>query len=84
MKIIVKAKTNAKKEIIEKVTQQSLNLLGEPAKPDIYKVSVKEHAVGGKANKAIIRVVALYFNVAPSLVNIVSGLTSKTKTLEIK
>jgi uncharacterized protein YggU (UPF0235/DUF167 family) len=84
MKIVVKAKVNAKKESVERLTERTLSLLGEPTKPDIYKVSVKEPAVGGKANKAIVKAIANYFDVASSLVSIVSGLTSKTKIIEIQ
>ena len=84
MKIVVKTKVNAKKENIERLTEQTLSLLGEPTNPDIYKVSVTEPAVDGKANKAIIKALADYFDVAPSLVTIISGQTSKTKIIEIE
>jgi hypothetical protein len=84
MRIIVKAKVNAKKENIERMTDPTQSLLGDSSKLAVYKVSVREPAVDGKANKAIIQAVAKYFDVAPSLVSIVSGLTSKTKTLEIQ
>ncbi len=84
MKIIVKAKVNAKKESVESISRLTQSLLGGATVPDTYKVSVKEPAVDGKANKAIIRAVANYFEVAPSLVSIISGLTSKTKVIEIK
>lgn len=82
MKIIVRAKTNSKKESVERVTQPTLGL-EVSNEPDVYKVSVKEPPIDGKANKAIIKKVAEYFNIAPSCVNITSGLTSKTKTIEI-
>jgi len=83
MKIIVLAKTNAKKELVERATTLQSLFAGAPQR-DTYKVSVHEPPLDGKANRAIIRVVAKYFNVAPSLVTIVSGLTAKTKTLEIR
>ncbi|MCE9517721.1 DUF167 domain-containing protein [Candidatus Nomurabacteria bacterium] len=83
MKIIVKAKVNAKKTGIERLTQSSQNLLNEENNLDVYKVAVHERAVDGQANRAIVRAVAEHFKVAPSLVTIISGLTAKTKTVEI-
>ena len=83
MRIIVKANVNSKKEYVERMTDGTQSLLGEPEKETIYKVSVREPAVDGKANKAIIRALANHFDVAPTLVTIVSGLTAKTKIIEI-
>jgi uncharacterized protein (TIGR00251 family) len=82
MKIVVKVKPNAKVEEVERVTQPSL-LLEDKKELDVYKVSVKAPPVGGKANKAVIKALADYFDVAPSLVNLVSGTTSKNKIFEI-
>ena len=79
-KIIVKVKTRAKKESVERVEQQSF--LGE-AGMVVYKVSVKEAPVDGKANQAIVRALATYFDVAPSVVRLVVGQTSKQKIFEI-
>ncbi len=83
MKIIVKAKPNSKKVFVEKITQPTLNFEKVPTALDIYRVSVKEPATEGKANKAIIEAIARYFDVAPSLVEIVSGTLSKEKVVEI-
>ena len=83
MKIIIKVKTNAKKESVERVTNTTQNLLGGDSKPDIYKVTVREPPVDGKANKAIIGVLAEYFHVSQSSIYIISGLTSKNKLIEI-
>lgn len=83
MRILVKAKTNAKKELIEKIGPIA-SLFTKTIDSDVYKVSVCEAPIDGKANNAIIRVVARHFGVAPSLVSIVSGLTSSVKTIEIQ
>ena len=71
MKIFVKARPLAKEEKIEKIDE--INFI----------VWVKEPPKGGKANRAIIKALALYFNVAPSCVNLVSGFSSKQKVFEI-
>ena len=72
MKIFVKAKPSAKEEKIEKIDE--INFI----------VAVKEPPKDGRANKAIARALALYFNVAPSCVNLVSGFSSKQKVFEVK
>ncbi len=71
MKIFVKAKPSAKEEKIEKIDE--INFI----------VSVKEPPKDGKANKAIIKAIAAYFNIAPSCVNLISGFSSKQKVFEI-
>ena len=82
MRISVIAKTNTKTESIERVTQPTLGL--EPVtEPVVYKVSVQAVPVDGKANRAIIKALAKYFDVAPISVRIVSGETAKKKIIEI-
>ena len=71
MKIFVKAKPSAKEEKIEKVDE--INFI----------VSVKEPPKQGKANKAIIKALAVYFNISPSGVNLISGFSSKQKVFEV-
>lgn len=71
MKIFVKAKANAKKEQVETVDATH------------FVVQVKESPIQGKANRAIMNVLAKYFNIAPSRIKIVSGSSSKQKILEI-
>lgn len=83
MKIIVQAKPNSNIEKVEKLTQPTLNFDDNIHDLDIYKVSVKEPPVDGKANKAVIQALARYFGVAPSLVTLISGLTSKQKVFKI-
>jgi len=72
MKITVHAKPNSREEKIEK--------FGE----DSFVVSVKEPPVEGRANEAIIKVIARYFNVPASSVKIVSGRTSKLKIIDVQ
>ncbi|MBL7142558.1 MAG: DUF167 domain-containing protein [Candidatus Pacebacteria bacterium] len=71
MKIFVRAKPSAREEKIEKIDE--INFI----------VSVIEPPRDGKANKAIIKVIAVYFKVSPSCVNLISGFSSKQKVFEI-
>ncbi|KKT81233.1 MAG: hypothetical protein A3B99_05055 [Candidatus Yanofskybacteria bacterium RIFCSPHIGHO2_02_FULL_44_12b] len=72
MRIIVKAKPNAKEEKVE-------------ANPDGsgFVVSVKEPPVRGMANEAIIRALAGHFKVSRFQVRIISGYTSRQKVIEV-
>ena len=70
-KIIVHAKPSSHKEFVEKID-------------DIhFTVSVKEPPVKGRANEAIVRAFAEYFKIPKVNVRIVSGSTSRNKTVEI-
>lgn len=71
MRIIVKARPNSYEEKVEKISDTE------------FVVSVKEPPVRGLANKAIISALAGYFSVASSRIRIVSGYTSRQKTIEI-
>lgn len=71
MKIFIKAKPNSKENKVEKV--DDLNFI----------VSVKEPPVQGRANQAIIRALAEYFNVSLSRLRIISGHTSRQKIVEV-
>jgi len=71
MKIFVKAKSNAREEKVEKIDDNH------------YKVCVKASPINGKANQAVMRVLADYFKVTLFQVNIVAGHTSKEKIVEI-
>ncbi len=71
MKIIVKAKPGAREDKIEKVDEHN------------YIVSVTALPVNGKANAAIIKLLAEHFDVSPSLVEILSGYMARTKVVEI-
>ncbi len=84
MKIIVKAKTRARENKVERVSQPTLLDDGKTNGLVTYKVSVKEAPVAGKANEAIVQVLADYFNVTKSQIRLISGQTSKQKIFEIK
>ena len=46
-------------------------------------ISIKELPIKGKANRAIINAISIYFNIKPEKVKIVHGLLSRTKFIEI-
>ena len=71
MRIFVKAKPSARKEAVEKVDDLH------------FVVSVKEPPDKGKANQAVIKALADYFNVPAVAVKIVSGHTGRQKIVEI-
>lgn len=71
MKIIVKAKPNSGRNSVEKIDDTN------------YVVQVIAPPVDGKANTAIIKILAEYFDISPSLVEILSGHFSRTKVVEI-
>ncbi|MFA7252570.1 MAG: DUF167 domain-containing protein [Candidatus Paceibacterota bacterium] len=83
MKIIVKVKTRAKVESIERVGQDGFALKGINNDLPIYKISVKEAPVAGRANEAIIKLLADYFKIAPARIQLLSGQTSKQKVFEV-
>ena len=49
-----------------------------------YKVYLTAHAVGGKANKALIVLLADYFKVRKSKIEITKGLKSRLKDISIE
>jgi hypothetical protein len=71
MKIFVKVKPKAKEQKVEKVNDIN------------FKVLVKEPPEKGKANRAVIRALADYFNSSQSNIKIISGSNSKLKIIEI-
>jgi uncharacterized protein (TIGR00251 family) len=70
MKIQVKVKPNSK---TQEVSQEG----------NSFAVKVKEPAREGKANLAVIKLLAEHFGVPKSQVSIVSGLRSRTKVIEV-
>lgn len=82
MKILVKAKPRSRNEKVEQLTQPTLGL-GAVSELLIYKVSVKESPVDGKANEAIVRLLAEHFQTQMYNVRIISGQTSKQKIVEV-
>ena len=71
MRIVVHAKPRSKEERIDKIGDHE------------FVVSIKEPPIQGRANEAIIRVVAGFFRIPHSEVRIVSGWTGRRKILEI-
>lgn len=71
MKIFVKVKPGAREKKIKKIDEIN------------FEVCVKEPPVKGMANRAVIRALADYFNTPVSGVNIISGHTSRHKTIQI-
>ena len=70
MKIQVKVKPNSR---AEEVNQEG----------DNFVVKVKEPPKEGKANQAVVKLLAQHFDVPKSQVKIVSGFKSKNKVIEI-
>jgi len=72
MKINVKVTTKSKKDGIEFDSNQNL-----------YKIKISIAPEEGKANKALIELLASYFKVKRSEIKIITGKTSKKKIIEI-
>lgn len=71
MRIRVRVKPGARQERVSREPDGSLLVL------------VKARAQEGKANEAVVKAVAKFLRVPRSSVRIVSGLSSRTKTLEV-
>jgi len=70
VKIQVKVKANSK---TEEISQEGNKLI----------VKVKEPPKEGRANQAVIKLLAEHFEVSQSQVRILSGFKSKNKTIEV-
>ncbi|HWQ59580.1 MAG TPA: DUF167 domain-containing protein [Candidatus Fimivivens sp.] len=71
MKITVTVKPNAKEEAVALQADGS------------FVVFVKAPSREGKANARLMKVIAAHFDVAPSLIRIVSGTSSRKKIIEV-
>lgn len=71
MRIVVRAKPNAREEKVVRLSDTN------------FDVFVKAPAKEGKANKAVERALAAYFKVRPYEVEIVSGHLGKLKVVEV-
>jgi uncharacterized protein (TIGR00251 family) len=71
MKISILVKTKAKENGVEKINDNN------------YIVRTKKMPVEGKANESVIKILANFFNIAPSRIQIISGKRSKRKIIEI-
>lgn len=72
MRITVKVKLNSKIESVEIIDEKNLA------------IKVRARPIDGEANKRIIELLSEYYKVPKSRIEIVSGLKSKTKIIEIK
>ena len=72
MKILIKVKTNAKKEMVEKLDESH------------FKISVKVPPAEGKANIEVVKAIARHYKIALARVKIISGFKAKQKIIEIK
>jgi len=71
MKIFVKAKANARVDLVTKIDETN------------FEVKTKELPINNRANLAIIELLAEYFDLPKTNIQIVSGLGSKHKVMEI-
>ncbi len=71
MKIVVRVKTNARKNLVEKVEEGK------------FLVSVSVPPVEGKANERVIELLAGYFGKPKRNITIIRGATSKEKLVEV-
>ncbi len=72
MLLKIKVKPHAKEEAIQQLLDGS------------YLVCVKEPAIEGRANAAVVRALAEYFKIPKLNVRLIKGLKSKNKVVEIK
>jgi hypothetical protein len=72
MKIQVKVKPRCKTEDVTREMDGN-----------VYVVRVKEPPVEGKANRAVLKLLAKHFGVPESRLRIVTGLTSRNKVIEV-
>ena len=71
MKIYIIAKAGSRKEFVKQVDETH------------FTVAVHEPPIDGKANLAIIKALAEYFQKSPSQLEIIFRETSKRKTIEV-
>ena len=66
-----------------KVTPNSKQNLIEPAGENQYIVRVKEKAIEGRANEAVVKLLSKYFGIPKSNISVAIGLKSKNKVIII-
>ncbi len=72
MKLSIKAKPGAKKDSVEKIDETH------------YNISVRARAADGKANRAILKMLAKELGVAASSITIVAGMMRREKRVEVR
>jgi len=76
--ISVKVTANSKNPRIEIISDR------DEKGREFYKIYVRAQAAEGKANQELIRSFAEYFDIPKSKIEIIKGLTSKEKVLQIQ
>lgn len=71
MLIKIRVNPSSKVNLVEKLLDGS------------FKIKTTAPAINNQANDAVVKLIALYFKIAPSLVTIKRGQTSKQKLIEI-
>lgn len=71
VKIVVKVKPNSKQNLVEKTAEST------------YSVRVKEKALEGRANEAVVAVLSEYFRTPKSRISVIKGSKSRNKVVEI-
>ena len=77
MKISIKVKTHAKKS---EVVGDDIDLLGAR----ILRIKISQPPEDGKANKALIELIAEYLNIKKNAITIIAGEKSTHKIIEVK
>ena len=72
MKIKIRVVPNSKKESIQQIDSTT------------YKIKVREKAIEGRANEAVLRLIAKHVGISMADVKIVHGFKSREKVISIK
>ena len=70
-------------QIRVRASPRSAKDLVEGIEGDYIKIRLRAIPEKGKANEAIIKILAKFFDIAPTKISIISGQTSRIKTVEI-
>lgn len=76
MKLTIKVIPNAKQN---KITEDVVDLLGARN----LRIRINQPPEDGKANKAVIDLLAKYLKIRKNAISIISGLTSRIKIIEV-
>lgn len=72
-----------KKIIVRVLPRSSKNEVVGPMADGVLKIKLTAAPVDGKANEALIKLLANYFRIAKNKIKIVAGATSKNKMIKI-
>lgn len=73
-----------KKIIVRVLPRSSKNEVVGPMADGVIKIKLTTAPVDGKANEALIKLLANYFRIAKSKITITAGATGKNKIIEIE